>query len=114
MRNVRSFYDCSTAHLPDQTAQAIDNGLFVKSPTMQNEYRWLFSVPETLSDLPEGVDCDAFKTVMALAMDAGCGMSRRCPISRSSTGRSIAVAQRPDPRIGPLLFPMPTLKWRSR
>ena len=25
-----------------------------------------------LADLPEGVDCDAFKTVMALAMDAGC------------------------------------------
>jgi len=72
MRNVRRFYDCSTAHLPEPTAQAIENGLFAKSPTMRNEYGWLFSVPETLADLPEGVDCDAFKTVMALAMDAGC------------------------------------------
>lgn len=72
MRNVRRFYDCSTAHLPGQTAQAIENGLFAKSPTMQNEYGWLFSVPETLADLPEGAGCDAFKTVMALAMDAGC------------------------------------------
>ena len=72
MRNVRSFYDCSTAHLPEQTAQAIDSGLFAISPTMQNEFGWLFSVPETLADLPEVVDCDAFKTVMALAMDAGC------------------------------------------
>ena len=72
MRNVRRFYDCSTANLPEQTAQAIDSGLFAKSPTMQNEHGWLFSVPETLADLPEGVDCDAFKTVMALAMDAGC------------------------------------------
>jgi len=72
MRNVRRFYDCSTAHLPAPTAQDIENGLFAKSPTMRNEYGWLFSVPETLADLPEGVDCDAFKTVMALAMDAGC------------------------------------------
>jgi len=72
MRNVRRFYDCSTAHLPEQTVQAIENGLFAKSPCMRNEYGWLFSVPETLADLPEGVDCDAFKTVMALAMDAGC------------------------------------------
>ena len=72
MLNVRSFYDCSTAHLPEQTAQAIDSGLFAISPTMQNEFGWLFSVPETLADLPEVVDCDAFKTVMALAMDAGC------------------------------------------
>ena len=72
MRNVRSFYDCSTAHLPEQTAQAIDSGLFAISPTMQNEFGWLFSVPKTLADLPEVVDCDAFKTVMALAMDAGC------------------------------------------
>ena len=72
MRNVRRFYDCSTANLPEQTAQAIDSGLFAKSPTMQNEHGWLFSVPETLADLPEGVDCDAFKAVMALAMDAGC------------------------------------------
>ena len=72
MRNVRRFYDCSTAHLPEQTAQAIDNGLFAKSPSMRNEYGLLFSVPETLADMPEGVDCDAFKTVMALAIDAGC------------------------------------------
>lgn len=72
MRNVRSFYDCSTAHLPLQTAQAIESGRFAKSPTMQNEYGSLFSVPETLADLPAGVDCDAFRTVMALAMDAGC------------------------------------------
>lgn len=71
MLNVRKFYDCSTAHLPEQTVQAIENGLFAKSPSMQNEYGWLFSVPETLADLPEGVDCDAFKAVMALAMDAG-------------------------------------------
>ena len=72
MRNVRRFYDCSTAHLPAPTAQDIDNGLFAKSPTMQNEYGWLFSGPEALAGLPEGVGCDAFKTVMALAMDAGC------------------------------------------
>ncbi|KHQ49949.1 hypothetical protein OA50_05526 [Mameliella alba] len=39
---------------------------------LRNEYGWLFSVPETLAALPEGIDCDAFKTVMALAMDAGC------------------------------------------
>ncbi len=72
MLNVRRFYDCSTAHLPANTAQAIDSGLFAKSPIMQNEFGWLFSVPETLADLPEGVNCDAFKTVMALAIDAGC------------------------------------------
>ncbi|WP_298501071.1 hypothetical protein [uncultured Maritimibacter sp.] len=72
MRNVRRFYDCSTAHLPEQTVQAIENGLFARSPSMRNEYGWLFSVPETLADMPEGVDCDAFKAVMALAMDAGC------------------------------------------
>lgn len=72
MLNVRRFYDCSTAHLPEQTAHAIDNGLFAKSPTMQNAYGWLFSVPETLADLPEGVDCSAFKAVIALAMDTGC------------------------------------------
>ncbi len=72
MRNVRRFYDCSTAHLPAQTAEAIENGRFAKSPSLQNEYGWLFSIPETLADLPEGVDCDAFKTVMSLAMDAGC------------------------------------------
>lgn len=72
MRNVRKFYDCSTAHLPAQTAQVIDSALFAKSPTMQNEYGWLFSVPETLADLPDAVGCDAFKTVMALAIDAGC------------------------------------------
>lgn len=72
MRNVRRFYDCSTAHLPEQTVQAIENGLFAKPPSMQNEYGWLFSVPETLADMPKGVDCDAFKAVMALAMDAGC------------------------------------------
>lgn len=72
MRNVRKFYDCSTAHLPVQTAEAIDSGLFANSPTMQNEYGWLFSVPETLADMPPAVGCDAFKTVMALAMDAGC------------------------------------------
>lgn len=72
MRNVRRFYDCSTAHLPEQTAQAIDSGLFAKSPTMYSEYGWLFSVPETLAELPEGIGCDAFKAVMSLAMDAGC------------------------------------------
>ncbi len=72
MRNVRRFYDCSTAHLPEQTARAIDNGLFAKLPTMQSDYGWLFSVPETLADLPEAVGCDAFRAVMALAMDAGC------------------------------------------
>lgn len=72
MRNVRRFYDCSTAHLPEQTAQAIENGLFAKSPTMHNDYGWLFSVPETLADLPAELGCDAFKTVMGLAMDAGC------------------------------------------
>ena len=54
MRNVRRFYDCSTAHLPEQTVQAIENGLFAKSPSLQNEHGWLFSVPETLADLPEG------------------------------------------------------------
>ncbi|KHQ49827.1 hypothetical protein [Mameliella alba] len=37
MRNVRSFYDCSTAHLPEPTAQDIDNEVFAKSPTMRNE-----------------------------------------------------------------------------
>ena len=52
MRNVRRFYDCSTAHLPEQTVQAIENGLFAKSPSLQNKYGWLFSVPETLADLP--------------------------------------------------------------
>lgn len=72
MLNVRRFYDCSTAHLPEQTAHAIDSGLFAKSPTMRKAYGWLFSVPETLADLPEGVDCNAFKAVIALAMDAGC------------------------------------------
>ena len=34
MRNVRRFYDCSTAHLPEQTVQAIENGLFAKSPSL--------------------------------------------------------------------------------
>ncbi|ODM45303.1 hypothetical protein A9320_11735 [Ruegeria sp. PBVC088] len=72
MRNVHAFYDCNTAHLPGETAQAIDSGLFAKSPVMQSDFGWLFSVPETLADLPEGVDCDAFKTVMALAIDASC------------------------------------------
>ncbi len=72
MRNVRRFYDCSTAHLPEQTARAIEHGLFAKLPTMQNEYGWLIYVPEALSDLPEGVDCEAFRKVMGLAIDAGC------------------------------------------
>ena len=37
MRNVRRFYACSTAHLPEQTVQAIEHGLFAKPPSMQNE-----------------------------------------------------------------------------
>jgi len=39
---------------------------------MQNEHGWLFSVPETLADLPAELGCDAFKMIMGLAMDAGC------------------------------------------
>lgn len=72
MQNVRRFYDCSTSHLPEQTAYAIDAGLFAKPPVMHNEYGWLFSVPETFAELPEELGCDAFRAVMALAMDAGC------------------------------------------
>jgi len=72
MRNVRKFYDCSTSHLPEPTARAIDEGLFARSPVMQNEYGWLFSVPETLAELPTSLECGAFKAVLALAMDAGC------------------------------------------
>ena len=72
MRNVRKVYECSTAHLPEETAQAIDTGRFARSPVMRNDFGWLFSVPETLADLPDEVSCEPFKAVIALAMDAGC------------------------------------------
>ncbi|MEL6465679.1 MAG: hypothetical protein AAFQ58_11990 [Pseudomonadota bacterium] len=72
MRNVRKFYECSTAHLPELTAQAIEDGRFARGATMHNDYGWLFTVPETLSDLSDRIECDAFRTVMAFAIDAGC------------------------------------------
>lgn len=72
MQNVRKAYECSTAHLPEKTARAIDIGSFAKPAAMQNEHGWLIYVPETLAELPDGVDCDAFRAIMALAIDSGC------------------------------------------
>lgn len=73
MRNVRKFYDCSTAHIPRDTATAIEAGTFEKPATMANEYGWLFSVPEIYGELADmGVTCPYFLRIMALAIDAQC------------------------------------------
>lgn len=71
MQNVRKIYEVSTAHIPAEIAEAIDNGIFARKPAMMREEGWLFSVPEDLTP-PEGLNSKAFTRVLALAQDAGC------------------------------------------
>lgn len=71
---VRRHLDLSTAHLPEETAAAIDAGIFPKRPTMASEYGWLFNVPDP-ADLPETAKewpCEAFRLVMQRAALLGC------------------------------------------
>jgi len=73
MKNVRKFYECCTAHLPEVVAINIDQGKFAVTPTMTNEYGWMFNVPETTLEMRlDETFCTAFLNIMELAIDADC------------------------------------------
>jgi len=71
MKNVRKIYEVSTAHIPEEIAAAIDNGIFARRPSMMRDEGWLFSVPDDLHQ-PAGLNSKAFDAILALAQDAGC------------------------------------------
>jgi len=69
MQNLRKFLELSTAHVPEDVAKQIDQGLFPKPPAYTNEYGWVFHVPETVQDcLDMGVTDESFLRIMALAI----------------------------------------------
>ena len=69
MKNVRKFLELSTGHLPKETAERIEAGIFQKPPTYANEYGWCFHVPEKTSEVDE---CPHLMAIVAFAIDAGC------------------------------------------
>ncbi len=71
MMNVRKIYEVSTAHIPQEIAEAIDSGYFARKPAMVREEGWLFSVPEDHTQ-PEGLNSAAFDNILCLAHDADC------------------------------------------
>lgn len=75
MKHVRKFYDCSTAHLPRQTVEKMEAGLW-PSVSMESEFGFLVHVPETSDGLDEvkarGMDCPYYLTIIQFAQDAGC------------------------------------------
>lgn len=73
MQNLRKFLELCTAHLPEDVAKQINQGLFPKTPAYTNEYGWVFHVPESVQDCRDmGVTDAAFLQIMAFAifMDA--------------------------------------------
>lgn len=71
MKNVRKIYEVSTAHIPQEIAEAIDGNYFARKPAMVREYGWLFSVPDDMTQ-PEGLNSTAFDALLCFAQDAGC------------------------------------------
>lgn len=71
MKHVRKIYEVSTAHIPQEIAEAIDANIFARQPAMVREYGWLFSVPEDLTQ-PEGLNSRAFDAILCLAQDNEC------------------------------------------
>lgn len=71
---VRKHFDVSTAHVPAETAAAIDAGTFPKKPMLTGEYGWLFSVPDAqdFTETAEEWPCEAFRQVMTRALLLGC------------------------------------------
>ena len=73
MENVHKYFELSTGHLSAATAERIDLGTFEKLPVYRNDYSWVFSVPQSISELVEqGVSDADFLAVMAVAASHDC------------------------------------------
>ena len=69
---VRKVLDISTAHLPEETAQRMEDGEFPKQYSMHNEYGGLVSVPEEDEITVANIPCEALCTILRRAVVHGC------------------------------------------